>query len=70
VKFFTAKELSQYLNVKPKTIYSWVNKGEIPHYRIGKTIRFRKDEIEKWLEEKRKNELNPIFKGIKSFLDD
>lgn len=46
----TIKELSNYLSIKEKTIYAKVEKNEITHYRIGKLIRFKKDEIDKWLE--------------------
>ena len=45
----TAQELSSYLNINVKTIYYFVRKGSIPHYRIGKLVRFRQDEIDKWL---------------------
>jgi excisionase family DNA binding protein len=51
--FWNIEDLSNYLNVKVKTIYSMV--PDIPHYRIGKLIRFKKDEIDSWLESKRKN---------------
>ena len=46
-------DLSFYLNVKAKTLYAMVR--EIPHYRIGKLIRFKKAEIDAWLESKREN---------------
>lgn len=46
----TVSELSEYLCVKEKTLYAKVEAGEIPHYRIGRLIRFRLDEIEAWLE--------------------
>ena len=49
--FWNIDDLSDYLNVKVKTIYSMV--PDIPHYRIGKLIRFKKDEIDNWLESKR-----------------
>jgi len=48
-------ELSAYLNIKPKTLYAKTEAGEIPHYRIGRTIRFRLDEINAWLEGCRKH---------------
>ena len=44
------KEVSNYLSIKEKTIYSKVEKKEIPHYRIGRLIRFTKEEIDNWLE--------------------
>ena len=52
-RFWDIEDLSHYLNVKVKTIYSMI--PSIPHYRVGKLIRFRKQEIDAWLESKRGN---------------
>lgn len=48
-KLLTISEVSTYLSIKQKTIYAKVEAGEIPHYRIGRLIRFRLDEIDAWL---------------------
>ena len=48
----TIKDISEYLNVKELTIYSWINKGIIPHYKIESTIRFKENEINEWLSSK------------------
>ena len=48
----TIKELSKYLQIKERTIYSWINKGIIPHYKIESTIRFKENEINEWLSSK------------------
>jgi excisionase family DNA binding protein len=50
-EFFSVKDLSYYLNVKAKTIYSWVSKRVIPFYRLQGILRFKKSEIEQWLKE-------------------
>jgi hypothetical protein len=34
-----------------KTLYALV--PDLPHYRVGKLIRFRKEEIDSWMEHKR-----------------
>lgn len=54
--FFTVKELSEYLTIKPSTLYSWVSKGIIPYYKVHGLIRFKKDEIDLWISSFRKNE--------------
>lgn len=53
-KLLAIGDLSAYLRIKPKTLYSKVESGEIPHYKIGHLIRFRKSEVEVWLERSRK----------------
>jgi len=50
-KLLTISEVAVYLNMKVKTIYAKVEAGEIPHYRIGRLVRFRLDEIDAWLED-------------------
>jgi len=49
--FWDIRDLSNYLKVKIKTLYALV--PEIPHYRVGKLIRFRKQEIDSWMEDRR-----------------
>jgi excisionase family DNA binding protein len=48
-QFLTISEVAAYLSIKQKTIYAKVAAGEIPHYRIGRLVRFRLDEIDEWL---------------------
>ena len=48
------KDISEYLDIKQKTLYAKVEAGYIPHYRIGGLIRFRLNEIDAWLEGCRK----------------
>ena len=54
-EFFSIQNLSCYLDIKPKTIYSLVEENRIPHYRVGKLIRFKKSEIDAWMEGNKKD---------------
>lgn len=49
--YLTVKEVAQYLGMKTSTVYALV--PEIPHYRIGNLIRFRKEDIDAWMATKR-----------------
>ncbi len=46
--FWTVLEVASYLQVKPSTIYQWASEGKLPHYRMGKLLRFKREEIEAW----------------------
>jgi len=35
------------------TVYLWTHTEFIPHYKVGKCIRFAEKEIEEWLEKRR-----------------
>jgi excisionase family DNA binding protein len=48
--FLNIKEVSEYLGIKKSSLYSRVEKKEIPHYRVGRLIRFKKSEIDPWME--------------------
>jgi excisionase family DNA binding protein len=53
MQYMTYKSLAELLNVPVDTLYCWVARQEIPHTRVGaRVVRFRRDEIERWLEAK------------------
>ncbi len=58
-EFFNIQDLSRYLGIKPSTLYVMVEERSIPHYRIGKLIRFRQSEIDAWMEGNKKNCVDP-----------
>jgi excisionase family DNA binding protein len=59
--FWDIADLSSYLKVKVKTIYAMTS--VIPHYRVGKLIRFRKQEIDSWMESNRVKAFDGINKS-------
>jgi len=69
-EFLSINELSEYIGIKPKTLYSWVAKGVIPHYRILGLIRFEKHEIDNWLKSFYKTDENFINKRINEIEDE
>jgi PTS system nitrogen regulatory IIA component len=48
----TLEEVANYLRVSDKIVYEWAQKGEIPAGKIGTVWRFRKSDIEQWVEER------------------
>jgi excisionase family DNA binding protein len=52
-EFLSIDELSEYLSVKRSTLYAHVESGELPHYRVGRLIRFKRSEVDRWMESRR-----------------
>ncbi len=50
-KIWRIDDVASALQLSKKTIYNKTSKGEIPHYKKGKILYFRPDEIEDWLME-------------------
>ena len=50
------KQVAQYLQLKESTIYSWAQDGKIPAIKIGRTWRFRRTDLDTWLERHLKGE--------------
>jgi excisionase family DNA binding protein len=49
-EIMTAQELSTYLKITTTTIYKLAQQGEIPSFKIGSEWRFKKELVDRWLE--------------------
>ena len=47
--FLTARDVAQMLAISEKTVYSYVSRNMIPHYKIEANVRFRPLELAEWL---------------------
>lgn len=48
-EIMTIDEVAEYLRVSERTVYDWAQKGELPGGKLGTTWRFKRDEIENWV---------------------
>ncbi len=48
-KVFTVSDLAEYLKVEESWIYKQVSLRAIPFFKLGKYVRFRKSEIDRWI---------------------
>ena len=51
----TVKDLALYLKIAEKTAYRFALEGKIPGFKVGSAWRFRKGEIDQWIEKQRKD---------------
>ncbi len=50
----TLKDLAEYLKMSDRTLYGYAQKGLLPGIKIGSAWRFRKADIDQWLDEQRR----------------
>jgi excisionase family DNA binding protein len=55
----TIKDVAQQLQIKPSTLYAWAAQGRIPCVKLHGLVRFRRDEIESWVESFRVDPTTP-----------
>lgn len=46
----TVREVAIYLNVAEKTIYRLAQKGDLPGFKVAGAWRFRREDLDKWIE--------------------
>ncbi|MGE0040747.1 MAG: response regulator [Vicinamibacterales bacterium] len=51
--FLTTEEMLEYLQVNLRTVYRLIKAGKIPAVRVGRQWRFRKRDIDAWLDSQR-----------------
>ena len=53
----TIEETAKYLKIGKSTLYKMAREGKIPAVKIANQWRFRKEDIDKWLQEIRNKEI-------------
>ena len=51
--FLTTEEVLGYLKTTPRTVYRLIRNGELPAVRIGRQWRFRRTDLDAWVERQR-----------------
>src|SRR6266496_1721557 len=58
--FLTTEEVLEYLQVNLRTVYRLIKAGKIPAVRVGRQWRFRKRDIDAWLDTQRPSPPQPV----------
>ena len=53
-RLLNADQVADRLQLTTDFVYALARRGEIPHVRLGRTLRFRAEAIETWLEDQEK----------------
>lgn len=47
--YLSKKQACEYLNISNKTLDEWIATGDIPYKHIGKTYRFNRNDLDKFM---------------------
>lgn len=62
-ELLTLEELAKYLKISKHTLYKMLERGKIPAFKIANQWRFKKSDIDKWIEQQRKTTLKEQNNG-------
>jgi len=49
-RWLSVDEIAEYLGVRRDTIYRWINDKGMPAHKIGRLWKFKKAQIDEWVE--------------------
>lgn len=68
-EIMTIEEVAAYLRVSERTVYDWAQKGDLPGGKLGTTWRFKREDVENWVNSRISKKAAPaIPSGSKALL--
>jgi excisionase family DNA binding protein len=49
-RWLSVEEIAMYLGVSKDTVYNWINKKKMPAHKIGRLWKFKKEQVDSWVE--------------------
>ena len=53
-------DASEFLGIRKNTLYEWVIQKKIPHIKVGKLLKFKKEDLDAWLKKRTQEESEDI----------
>ena len=50
-RWLSITEICKYLGVSNDTVYKWIDKHGMPAFRMGRLWKFKKEQVDAWVEE-------------------
>ena len=54
VLLLTARDAARALAISPRSLWSYTASGEIPHVRIGRSVRYPLNGLQRWIDHQKK----------------
>ncbi len=67
-EIFTIEKVAKYLCLSVPTIYGYVHKRQIPHYKLEKRLYFKKNDILEWIDKNKIKTIKEIEDEASNFI--
>lgn len=57
MKLITVRQVADFINAKPSTIYAWAEQGLIPYFKLNGLLRFDEADILEWIINKKQEKV-------------
>lgn len=55
-RWLSVDEIAEHIGVKRDTIYKWVSRRKMPAHKVGRLLKFQREEVDLWVREGKANE--------------
>jgi excisionase family DNA binding protein len=55
-QIMNSEEAAAFLGISINTLYEWIAQRKIPHIKVGRLLKFKRGDLEKWLEKRMQKE--------------
>lgn len=53
IQWLSTAEAARYLGITSRTLYRFIDEGQIPGYRFGRVIRLKQDDVDRFIDSSR-----------------
>lgn len=54
-ELMTLPEVAHFLKLAQRTVYHWTQRGKLPGFKLGTVWRFKREDIDRWVDEQKRN---------------
>ncbi len=60
-ELLNTKETAEFLGISKNTLYEWIVQKKIPYFKVGRLVKFKREDLETWLKKKKMEEKEVLW---------